>query len=345
MDKKVTYYLGAGASAQSIPVLDQFNQRVKFFTQYLNVNLNSHEIEILYRISNGVRNEFSPDTLAKKYFHISQVTGDYSDYLFLKRFISAFIIWEQVNLDKSELDTAINYSGIIGVSKIEEWANIIKKCIDPRYDSLIATLLKVQTTNRIPKWNENVKFISWNYDSQFDLSYNQFTTKDLSSVSKYIEKYLVKLNGSATDKGSLILRDLRENYIYKSRDFTKFIFSDNKTNLKFAWENDRHQKKQVLKANEIVKATEVLIIVGYSFPYYNRSVDAAVLKDYLPTSHYSKSLDKHKIVIQEPDSERYHSIKNAILDIIRKPGLSFTKKQLEGLFIHVSDRNQFYIPM
>lgn len=45
--------------------------------------------------------------------------------------------------------------------------------------------------------------------------------------------------------------------------------------IKYAWEND---PKILEKCKTILKNTDVLIIIGYSFPAFNRKIDSELLK-------------------------------------------------------------------
>jgi hypothetical protein len=50
--------------------------------------------------------------------------------------------------------------------------------------------------------------------------------------------------------------------------------------IQFAWDENENTKKSRLKAIEIMNATQILVVVGYSFPTFNRKMDKELLKDY-----------------------------------------------------------------
>ena len=78
MGKKVTYLLGAGASANAVPVLSQFNEHLDVFKYYLrSIDVTESKVDaVLFKrnideiigIVENIKENYSPDTLARKYF-------------------------------------------------------------------------------------------------------------------------------------------------------------------------------------------------------------------------------------------------------------------------------------
>jgi hypothetical protein len=54
-----------------------------------------------------------------------------------------------------------------------------------------------------------------------------------------------------------------------------------KTHLSYAWE---HDKKSLFynKLEQGLEETNVLVVIGYSFPFFNREVDKLMLCNYMP---------------------------------------------------------------
>ncbi len=85
--------------------------------------------------------------------------------------------------------------------------------------------------------------------------------------------------------------------------------------LKFAWENlnpDYSLKKDdcLEKALLIAERTQILVIIGYSFPGFNREIDKKI---------FNKMLGLKKIYIQSPNAESIEKIIQSDLIIEGRP--------------------------
>jgi len=213
---------------------------------------------------------------------------------------------------------------------------------DKRYDAFFAAILN----DHYSELPENIKVISWNYDSQFEKSYGEYSdsyewernrsmlrisTKNSSRRPRVKGFNIVKLNGSHNiigdsghssyefcptgngfDKNALdvILRNYVTSKVKKNRLYS---------GLSFAWE----------KGDEIIEFakaetfdTDILVVIGYSFPYFNRDVDRAIIKN---------MQNLQKVYFQSPEAsalkERFSTIRTDIKDLVS-----------------ISDVNQFYLP-
>ena len=184
MAKNVTYYFGAGASAQAIPVIDGLGERIvelilKLQT-YLEENNNqdskdkickhiwTHQdalkfiIEDLKWLYKESKNHQTVDTLARKFY----VQEDVIKLKKLKRALITYFYFEQ----------NIEFGGFTDNDEMQ-----FKSKVDKRYDSLIATICdKDDLGNVIMK--DNVKIISWNYDLQIDLCLMNFSQRSLGDT-------------------------------------------------------------------------------------------------------------------------------------------------------------------
>ncbi|MBI5916429.1 MAG: hypothetical protein HY842_13715 [Bacteroidetes bacterium] len=70
--------------------------------------------------------------------------------------------------------------------------------------------------------------------------------------------------------------------------------------LNFAWELDRNEvaQKAVSAAKEIMKNTDVLVIIGYSFPNFNKRIDRNILEDFA-----TNTSRKYKVYYQTHPNE------------------------------------------
>lgn len=315
---KITYLFGAGASRNSLPIVSEIPDRVKGIITLLksdNFALSDTELyddlEILYNkkqiqytliddlewLLKNSENHASIDTFAKKLYIRSQ----YEELDRLRASFSVYLILEQLS-----------------------------KKADNRYDSFFASVLNKNYAD-FPK---NLRILSWNYDFQFEKSFAEFTDqKDLYHNQKLlncITKYsynesrndrfcLLKLNGTTNllqDSGFRTFNFFNEldNEITLStlntiiRNFAVLRYKKHNVflGLSFAWERGgRVENDIILRSKNETADTEILIVIGYSFPYFNREIDREIINN---------MIDLKKVYFQAPDAdilkERFLSIRN-----------------------------------
>lgn len=304
-DKKITYLLGAGASYQACPILkEQGEKMIEMAKKYLSdKEPNFEEIKptslddkegILWDIGYfGKRAlEFGTiDTYAKK-LHLSN--DNERELQRLKLAVSVFFtLWESSNDDIKQRKTE---------DKPEKF-----KDIDPRYISLLSAILEKNKTND-PEIKDNIKFVTWNYDLQLERAYKTFCLNhlDWDYVSKWCrfrvnsenknELNICHLNGY---NGYYYLNDEPEkdkehnthgrtdsksiDEILKTIDFTAKSVNRNQIkindHINYAWETNRLAKTTRENAIKIFKETDVLIIIGYSFPPFNKDIDSLLFNE------------------------------------------------------------------
>lgn len=182
---------------------------------------------------------------------------------------------------------------------------------DSRYDTFLANVLQDRR-----KFPNEIKVLSWNYDSQFELAYDEYDQENRLSIgSKLSAIYkpfdILKLNGSATFKKAEYIpeyvRTLR-NKMSEAKEINKFADShdslenilpdivylyhlfvgevnptrENNTNLSFAFDYTQPSEIMFRRAKEIVESTDVLVIIGYTFPFFNRKIDRQILEPLPP---------------------------------------------------------------
>jgi hypothetical protein len=335
-DLKVTYLLGAGASYNSVPIWKEQGNSMIFVANKLQSKLNSL-IDDLFEIPNKDNiSEFvqrlkefgekaiefgSIDIYAKRLYLIE----DFQNLKKLKHCISVYFdLWENFYFsDFTKPDgTYYNY-------------------IDKRYYSLLSLLLE-KGKNRVPVINENVNFITWNYDLQLENSLDSFLSEKsidythLNSIFNFFgddpsKQRIVHLNGfrGVFDYENKIV----ENFQYKNlidekkyfeslsenlKDFRKISYQ--KT-IKYAWES---ASESVSLAKDILEKTNILVIIGYSFPAFNRLIDTDLF------SAFKKNKNR-RVVYQDPYAN------DEILELFFNGIQPKHKKVLK-------DVTQFYIP-
>ena len=180
MSKNITYYFGAGASANAIPAIDGLRDRINLLFIYLDhkkinidptreypekkeeVKFNStlstiiSDLKWLYSESS---NHQTVDTLAKKLY----VQKNEFDLNKLKRTLLSYFFFEQhIQFDVRKKN---NYNELI----------------DKRYDSLIASICDKNENDEIVL-NKNVKIVTWNYDLQIDLCLMEYSKLSLNKT-------------------------------------------------------------------------------------------------------------------------------------------------------------------
>ena len=229
------------------------------------------------------------DTFAKKLW-----VTDKAEYERLKAALSAFLTLEQLFLNP-----------------------------DKRYDAFFANILG-SSSSKLPN---DMSILSWNYDCQFEIAYAAYNKsksindiwEDLKIIGKTTKVYIsdktdfsiIKLNGTALtfeNKGRYT-KFFDPIYGRADRDKLGFVHwsqlngANNVSNaLSFAWEETESVFYDDIKQK--VNDTEVLVVIGYSFPYFNREVDRTIVQN-------MKNLEK--VYIQDPYCEDVKESFEAVL--------------------------------
>lgn len=352
---KIVYYLGAGASYgesrtiiqhpgsseadeilinSGLPIVNEIASRLRSFHKYvngINTTVENNEIEIwrlkfievnkeledtkqellkdIAWLHNETIKHATIDTFAKKLY----LSGKTSDYKRLEKVLCLYLVWEQ-----------LDHRG------------------DQRYDTFLASVL-TENGLQLPK---EISVISWNYDSQFEMAYSNYTNDQLFVYDKFgaaqrLPDYgrIFKVNGSASfretptpleivagelDKGVALL------WYYNHCEIQVDIngFEQIRPRLSFAWEQGKQANENMMKAiEETVSDAEVLVVIGYSFPFFNRSVDREIFgfMDQLET-----------IYIQDPSAnEIKQNVQNVMSDIQKAQKVEVITK---------TNYSQFFLP-
>lgn len=341
--EKITYILGAGASADALPIIRKGNNDGKFAISlnkfiekceqnFENAFQDSVAIQFkndIYWLTKNCETFSTPDTFAKYLYH-----KDRNGLIRLKSALIGFFLVEQT----------------------------IFKEIDNRPTTFITSLM--EDSELLP---DNIGIISWNYDSQMQLAFQkfqeeEFTSRDGANVHRpplisyfpcqghphhFNQSFkLVQLNGiagmyhDATRNLNLNL-NLRN---YESSDFSKIInavydYTESGQMLfTFAWENKKSEfisnvlHERINHALRIAEDTTILVIIGYSFPFFNRKIDNQIFSKILE----SKKLKK--IYFQDP----YNS-GEFLVSQFNLPYITFNDSKAIPV-IHIEEVRNYYIP-
>jgi hypothetical protein len=318
--KNITYLIGAGASRHALPLVKDFPARMEQFlrifenhsyllstseqfekvgTNISKRDLQNQFIDDLKWLKNACVGHASIDTFAKKLF----IKKKYKELKKLKIALSAYLVCEQ----------ALNK-------------------VDGRYDSFFASILNGNATD-LPN---HLRVISWNYDYQLEKAYAEYTeysdisdnqsvlnvTSKLTRRKNNNDRFTVyKVNGTVGfgqnsgifdyhfhDKAHAELDLPMINQVIRNYAALHNI-PDTYSTLSFAWESEFDNESIVNKCVSGTKDTQILIVIGYSFPFFNKDIDREVIN----------SMTKlEKVYFQSPDAdsikERFLSIRTNIKD-------------------------------
>jgi hypothetical protein len=335
---KVVYLFGAGASFGTLPLVNEMPKRITDLIQIISKEpfllSDSEKFEGITaapsqskrkyqnemnrefrRLKEICENHFSVDTFAKKL----TIRRDVEELKKLKILLSVFFVIEQIIYRPN-----------------------------PRYDFFFASL--IESIHALPK---NIRILSWNYDTQFEIAFSEFSKKNEISDNQDLLKIfnkasgitrsdvdgfgIFKLNGS-TELRYRHNRESATHYfnldsnppldrIHLEKIIKLYVMATNERELYpsflFAWEQDPHTDFNNIVIEE-TKDAEILVVIGYSFPYFNRTMDRGII---------SKMKNLSKVYFQSPEAkeliERFKSIRDDL-----------SPAQL----IPISDLKYFYIP-
>lgn len=315
----LTYLFGAGASYNALPVVNGIPETLENFASQFNPGERYHSIapielwgdktnialKILYQfnynpdeqkeyfeklehfykdilwLQSEAKNHTSIDTFAKKLY----LQNDLKNLKKLKTLLSCFFLYLQT------------------------------KNFDNRYDSFFASIL-----NDLTSLPENLKLLSWNYDSQIEIGFNNFANGSMQEAKKKLNLHskgdimydayspnefcVYKINGTTNvQKGDFNVESILNNF--KSDDLSmvnsflelheELSSSKSNPNMTFAWEDFNTEKGFFPNLSRSVSETEILVVIGYSFPFFNRKVDKFILD----------SMSKlKKIYVQDPHNAK-----------------------------------------
>lgn len=349
MANQLTYILGAGASFESIPIVKTFPKRFQLFNEYLEKV--AHDTRFGEDMCNyygkagiickNISEEFSAhqsfDTYFKKLYHTAQTQR----IRLSKKILNLYFLWEHLS---TPVDSPPDF----------ETNDFYKKSIiDKRYDALIAGLLQPIAGKADPF--TKVNFITWNYDLNLFFSLkNYFEPKEdidcfLKSIKNASSESIWEIGDKITvlNLNGFFYSEIlaKENSINNlDKDIHQFItsklnekyfdddFNDSDSELiKFAWESfspiDKRTPNVVIEATRKIQMSSDIIIVGYTFPLYNRLVDFSYLKQ--------RDIFKTRVAIQDPSAE---AVKNNFCDIYK------ISIQPAERIKTISNCDSFYIP-
>lgn len=329
----VAFLFGAGASAKVLPTVKDIPGRLEKFIKYIDSNRKDFWIIEMTDYPDKKLSEATDMLVDDLNWLLSNTKMHASIDTFAKKL---FLIQDEPSLKRLKLAFSIFF--------IHEQAD---NNADNRYDAFLASIIR----NHKLDFPKNVKILSWNYDFQFEKAYMEFSGKSSLSENQIIlnvkEKYIrkdniddnftiIKLNGTtsiyALNSGYHKLALMRELVSKKTigdlSNLIEIFYSvrhndDIQCSLSFAWEREAGYGGILDDAKKSLKDTEILIVIGYSFPFFNREVDRDIITA-MPNLKkvYFQSLEPEAI------SERFESIISPGREYI-----SVLKRDVEQFFL------------
>lgn len=362
---KIVYLLGAGAS---FGIRDKNNTTLKVHDTYEDSEIVGTYVKYEYaNIIEGLplvseitgRLSFWVDKLREYKIHGKKTEHIYAGMSFdraLDKLIDD-LIWlktesgNHATIDtfakklylKNQRDEFYKVESLISVFFILE-QTLNKK--DGRYDTFLASVLDAKLNI-----DDRIKILTWNYDSQFELAYKEYGDaqnkgtewvrqklgiKDLKVQDYDVNSTIFKLNGTANFLKQVDISQYKELTEYLLDDIFLSYFGDkeirvNNSRVSFAWDNANYTTKIYKEALiNAVKDAEVLVVIGYTFPFFNREIDREIFK-YMP--------NLKKIYIQDPNAEQIESSLDSLYSI-QHTGVTKVNENV----IPITNTSQFYLP-
>lgn len=313
---KITYLLGAGASYYSNPI---WREQGKSMIEVARLVLNKLEKSFVANPERVIPITGDRDKLIS-FFENLKIFGEFAlEYgsidIYSKRLA---LIGDNEQLNKLKFCLSVYYDiweNFINSKSVlkHDQNNIVNndiyyEKIDKRYFALLSVLLE-KGNEGFPKLNENISFLTWNYDLQLESSFETFFPRksiSFQDTNKYINfmnlindqkrNEILHLNGfrgtfiaenkeiyETVNKNNL---DSLEKYLSSLiQNSTQFKKIDYTNSIKYAWEIDSDTKGKALK---IMEETNILVIIGYSFPAFNRKIDSELIKEFEKKDGYKK---------------------------------------------------------
>lgn len=336
---KVVYLLGAGASfgtrderngiLTGLPIVKEIKDELQNMADLLaSIPLNDKELEEskqmlikgFLELKTACSDNATIDTYAKKLW----LQGKKDEFTQVELLLTIFFILEQV----------------------------IHKP-DNRYDFFFANILQreVECCDELTL-PDDIRILSWNYDNQLELVYKGYYEKKYSHIreilgiydvkSKENEKSLkknisvIKLNGTANfvaeedwlqfSDANKITETLLSNILNKYDECIQVGRCDGRLRLNFAWEEAYSKDLLDNVMPKLVQEATALVVIGYSFPYFNRKIDRLIFEN-MP--HLKK------IYIQDIYPERIQQYLTPVIPADKLAGI---------IIVPLDDIEQFYLP-
>lgn len=316
--KNITYLLGAGASRNAIPILNELSEIMVDFARFY---LNNYDNNLFNN-----PNIYSQDSKEYSIWEIGYFGEKGKKFGTIDTYAKKLVLnhsdgeLKRLKLAVSNFFTIWQYSNNLYNKDVKKFKDVI----DRRYISLLASIL--EDTNEInPSIKTNINFVSWNYDLQLEMAYKEFceSKRSWNEVFERLKKsnQILHLNGyhghydiiekEKRNEQSLVNRLEIDDFdnIIEAIKFTSTSQQrdqiDFSNHINYAWEKNEFSLNNREKASKLFKNTDVLIVIGYSFPPFNKEIDRMLFKNIKKNT---------KIIYQDPKASKF--IIQSLLDFL-----------------------------
>lgn len=332
MPEKILYILGAGASAQALPIsksvyngekriLSGLADSIAEFPFDQIPGINEHFLNILSSrfkfISEGAKLFGDVDTFAK-YLHLTNRSGE--QLKILKETLVLYFVLKQRVLEVRDSRYLPWLVAIMEEKKFPVNINIFSWNYDFQLQYAISRIIELE---KIKKIDDNTSEYTSSNFKHYPTCDPSFENEKFKSVS------LAQLNGVASfaDHG-----DIKECLLtLESSEFmnilNEYLFKKKLQNsIRFVWENPRDSKTLANTFLQMTDRVSIIVIIGYSFPFYNRDADKEIFKQLKERGNL------RKIYYQDPvlDGQQLYSQFNLNQNVIE--------------IVHIKQTENFHIP-
>jgi hydroxymethylpyrimidine pyrophosphatase-like HAD family hydrolase len=207
----------------------------------------------------------------------------------------------------------------------------------------------------------HINIITWNFDFQLEqafLGYKPYITERggfIHKEGKTVHEFLDDLNiyprvnpKETTDRGAIVHLNGISGFYYRKgepdnmkttwgEDIYYKDLEDYNSLISFAWDEDEFSRQCRQKALEILKETHILVIIGYSFPYFNRAFDDLIFPNKQTKAEIQKITQIERVYLQ--DTPEKADIK-----------VDYLKHRFGDFFEHckifkaIKETDQFFLP-
>lgn len=295
---KITYWFGAGASANAVPMQRELANAITSMV-YEMKNYIRPSAESKYKNEERKGNLDALLGFTKDFLDLLESAGQFGTVDILAR-----KLWLTNQIEayaKLRFGVALFFIYHKNFGRVNADFELIPTNLDNRYTSLLAILLDKTTEGKI-KLTDGCNFLSYNYDLQLEGAFcemldlkqdGQYLYENLdneiafSRANGFSKNRIVHLNGHSgliyDEAGRSSLSFVNEHVSMASKFFDQvdeylrtkkegFVGSD----IFYAWEMDVDKLR---RCNDIIAQTDELIIVGYSFPAFNRKIDLDIMSN------------------------------------------------------------------
>lgn len=294
MAEKILYLLGAGASAEALPIVkDSADGKVKGLARAM--------IEMAAFMQEQTFDPSSQPFINDFIIHLQELAKESDRFTTIDTYSKHLYLTNRHELEKLKISLSLFFC-------IEQ---IYFKKLDKRYLIFLTTILDTLI------FPGNIKILTWNYDFQMEITGYRYNPEDIhydkgtgvtisrGSMFSYYPPagnvfpsfadnfnanafQLLHLNGIAGiynfDKsyhnGNIFIK-VDSNASDCLQQIVNHFLQDGKDKihlLQFAWEKgntnaSNHMNRKMLFVESMVSDATIMIVIGYSFPFFNRNTD------------------------------------------------------------------------